>query len=84
MLWKESQSDSFQGFGYNYAKRIFDFAISIQSCPEPSMRSEWEKYGNEAFEFQVLEELTKGASQTPQEFSADVKALLELWKEKEQ
>lgn len=47
------------------------------------MRDAWMQYGIESFSFDVLEELKKGETQTAQEFAADVKALLEMWQEKE-
>ncbi len=60
----------------------YDFAISTGSCPDPSLRSEWVKYGTESFSFTVLEEIKKGEDQTEKEFSDDIKVLYEIWLDK--
>lgn len=60
----------------------FEFSVKIKTCPDPSMRPEWEKYGIETFSFECLEELKKGETQTAKEFAADVQALYEIWLEK--
>lgn len=60
----------------------FEFAISINACPEPCMRAAWEQYGAAAFSLTVLESLQKGATQTEQEFSDDLALLLEMWQDK--
>jgi len=63
-------------------KNRFDFAMETKLCPDPSMRSEWVKYGGESFSFEVLEELGKGEDQTDKEFSDDINVLYEMWLEK--
>lgn len=62
----------------------FDFAMSMKSCPDPSLRGEWLKYGAESFSFDVLEELKKGKNQTDKEFLDDIDVLYEIWQEKSQ
>jgi hypothetical protein len=64
-------------------KNKFEFSISTRSCLEPRMYKEWGQYGAESFDFVVLEEIKKGDTQTEQEFSDDVNALLEIWTDKE-
>ncbi|MBE6035341.1 GIY-YIG nuclease family protein [Aminipila sp.] len=64
-------------------KNKFNFSVSTNSCPEPSMRTAWNQYGGNSFSFIVLEELKKGETQTDEEFAADVAALLEIWLEAE-
>ena len=63
-------------------KNRFNFAISTRSCPDPSLRSEWVKYGADSFTFTVLEEIKKGENQTDKEFSDDINVLYEMWLEK--
>lgn len=62
----------------------FAFSTSINSCPEPGMRSEWVQYGAHSFSFTVLETLVKKETQTEQEFADDIGVLLEMWMEKHQ
>ncbi len=60
----------------------FRFAKSTKSCPDPTMREEWTKYGVEAFTLTVLEELKMKPDQTAAEFASDIELLRELWAEK--
>lgn len=60
----------------------FDFAKKINSCPDPSLRGEWERYGGDSFTFRVLETLEKGEAQSDADFRDDVNTLLKLWREK--
>ena len=60
----------------------FDFAMSIHTCPEPTVRSDWLAYGPASITFTVLETLTKKETQTDEEFGDDLSVLLALWLEK--
>ena len=60
----------------------YDFALSIGSCPEPAMRSEWRAFGAASFSFTVLETLSQTETQTDAEFGDDLGVLLALWLEK--
>ena len=59
----------------------YKFSISTKSCPEPTMRSDWEQYGAESFSFSVIEKLEKRETQTDQEFAEDIRTLYEMWLE---
>ena len=60
----------------------YQFAVSMGTCPDPSLRGEWERYGAESFSFTVLDELKKSEAQTQKEFVDDLNALYEIWLEK--
>lgn len=59
----------------------FNFFVSTNFCPEPTMRTDWNQYGADAFSFSILEKLEKGETQTDKEFSDDIRALYEMWLE---
>lgn len=59
----------------------FNFFVSTNTCPEPTMRSDWQQYGAESFSFSIVEKLEKGESQTDNEFAEDIRALYEICQE---
>lgn len=61
----------------------FHFFVSTNSCPEPTMRADWNQYGAQAFSFSVLERLEKGDMQSHEEFADDIRALYEMWLEED-
>ncbi len=75
-IWLKSAKD-LQG-----QKNRFVFFTSTNTCPEPGMRFDWEKYGAASFSFSVIEEIEKKEAQTEREFNEDLKLLLEMWSEK--
>ena len=60
----------------------FELALAANSPMLPSMGGDWREYGSAGFTFEVLEELEKKPDQSDREFSADVKLLAEIWREK--
>lgn len=66
------------------AKNRFAFFVTTNACPEPAMAQAWKQHGAASFSLEVLEEMEKKETQTPDEFAQDIDALFELWKEKEQ
>lgn len=65
------------------SRNRFEFARTTGLAAVPlSLQKDWQQYGAESFAFEVLEELERGETQTPQEFANDLKLLKELWLEK--
>lgn len=65
------------------SRNRFEFAQTTGLAALPlSLQKDWQQYGAESFVFEVLEELERGETQTPQEFANDLKVLKELWLEK--
>lgn len=60
----------------------FQFAQNTKTCPDPTLRAKWDKYGTEAFTLTVLEELNMKQDQTAKEFAEEVRLLHELWEDK--
>jgi hypothetical protein len=65
------------------AENRFVFSKSMNSCPENTMRELWNRYGTEAFSFEIVESIEKKETQTEEEFYQDIMVLLELWQEKQ-
>jgi len=64
------------------SKNRFEFAQKTGGCVHPRLKDDWEVYGGKAFSLEILEELEKMETQTPDEFIEDIKVLAELWLEK--
>jgi len=62
------------------SRNRFNFAVLTDTCPDPSMREDWLKYGSKSFSFSVLEEIKKSDSQTDEEFSKDIEALYDIYR----
>lgn len=60
----------------------FDFSKKTNSCVDIKLQKDWQTFGGDVFQLEVLEELEKKVSQTPKEFADDIKMLEELWLEK--
>jgi len=64
------------------SKNRFEFSQKTGSCVNVKLQEDWNKLGSAAFVLEILEELEKKDTQTPKEFSDDIKTLKELWLEK--
>jgi hypothetical protein len=63
-------------------KNRFEFSRGTGTCPYAKLQADWTAQNGEGFEFEVLEDLKKGDTQTDKEFKADLETLKEMWKEK--
>ena len=64
------------------SKNRFAFAQTTGSCVDMKLQSDWKAQGGGIFAFDPLEELTKGETQTAEEFKADIEVLRRMWAEK--
>jgi len=64
------------------AKNRFAFSKNTNTCIFLKMKQDWDAYGADVFEFEVLEELKMGKEQTDQEFAEDLEVLLGMWAER--
>lgn len=62
-------------------KNRFAFARATGSCVLPAMRAQWEKYGKDAFSFEVLETLEQSEGQSREDFARDIAQLETISKE---
>lgn len=60
----------------------FRFSVKTDLCPLHQLKDDWNQYGKDSFEFQVLERLTIKEGQSQREFKEDIKTLKEIWQEK--
>ena len=63
-------------------KNRFDFFHKTNAMTNNKLKRDWEQYGKEAFQFEVLEELKKDPLQSQSNFLKDLELLKELWIEK--
>lgn len=63
-------------------KNRFEFSQATGGCIDLRLQKDWGEFGADAFAFEILEELEKKETQTPKEFSDDIKTLKEIWLEK--
>ena len=64
------------------AKNRFAFSKNTNSCIFLKLKQDWEAFGTEAFELEVLEELKMGKDQTDREFADDLEVLQSMWAER--
>jgi len=63
-------------------KSRFEFSQKTGSCVDLKLQSDWNTHGGNHFVLEVLEELKKGATQTTEEYEADIDVLKQLWLDK--
>jgi 2-phospho-L-lactate transferase/gluconeogenesis factor (CofD/UPF0052 family) len=64
------------------SKNRFAFSQSTDSCFDLKLRPDWNRLGKSAFAFEVLETLDKKETQSLPQFQDDIKALLEITRER--
>ena len=62
-------------------KNRFEFSKKTNSCVNTKLQSDWDKYGANSFNFEVIEELERNIEQTLKEFNEDLNSLLEIYLE---
>ena len=62
-------------------KNRFEFAQKTGSCIHVKLQNDWNDNGGGQFEFEVLEEMKKGETQSAEGFKADLQLLKEMWLE---
>ena len=58
------------------------FARATGLCVHPLLADDWKELGPEAFSLEILETLEKKDTETPGEFTDNVRTLETLWKER--
>jgi hypothetical protein len=56
----------------------FQFAATTGSAVHTKLKTDWDKYGSQAFVFRVLEELEQKSDQSQAEFMAELQTLEQL------
>lgn len=65
------------------ARNRFAFFQMTGDCPRSELAADWRADGPQAFVLVELEEIEKKPEQEPEAFREDLKALGELWRERE-
>ncbi len=60
----------------------FEFSKQTGSCIYLTFRTDWDKFGQDAFTLEVLETLDKTDKQTDTQFMDDLFTLKDIWSEK--
>ncbi|MCI6738149.1 MAG: GIY-YIG nuclease family protein [Intestinibacter sp.] len=60
----------------------FNFSVSINSCLNPKLQSDWKKYGPKSFKFEILEEIEKKPELDNRQFKKQLNELAEKYIEK--
>lgn len=57
----------------------FNFSVSINSCLNPKLQKDWNKYGAKSFTFEILEEVEMKPEQDTRQFRKQLKELAEKY-----
>ena len=57
----------------------FNFSVSINSCINPKLQSDWKKYGPKSFKFEILEEIEKKPELDNRQFKKQLNELAEKY-----
>jgi hypothetical protein len=60
-------------------KNRFEFSKKMDSCINCKLQNDWNKYGSDSFDFEIIEELEENNEQTAKEFNEDLNLLLEIY-----
>ena len=58
----------------------FNFAKSTNTYFSLEMQKEWDQYGKDSFNIEILERLEKKPEQEDKDFKAEIKLLKEMWR----
>lgn len=67
------------------SKNRFDFAKATNTAvgiESGEMQKDWQQFGADAFEFEMLEVIVQKETQTAEELKGDLQVMHELWAEK--
>lgn len=64
------------------SKNRFEFSKKTGSAINLKLQADWNLYGEDVFEFEIIEQLEKNLDQTVKEFNEDLNELLELYIQK--
>ena len=64
-------------------KNRIHFSELTGGCPDPSMLTDWNKYGKDSVSLVVLEEMQMKEDQSEKDFAEDIKLLQKLFEEQE-
>lgn len=57
----------------------FNFSVSINSCLNPKLQSDWKKYGPKSFKFEILKEIEMKPELDRRQFKKQLNELAEKY-----
>lgn len=64
------------------SRNRFEFSKKTGSCVNLILQREWNIYGADAFDFEILNQLDMKDEQTQNEFTEEIKLLETMWRER--